>query len=87
MATSWTNMAFLRSISMGSIRAWLPSRKSTLHQRGARVRRLLGHVRSGRSTGTVGWYLANAMGLGCWVLRAMFILSLRPLCEKQKTPA
>ena len=42
----------LRSESMGLTSAWLPSRRSTEHQRGARVRRLPGHVRSGKSNGT-----------------------------------
>src|SRR5690625_7095543 len=48
--TSSSNISSLRSTSIGSIRAWLPSRRSTAHQRGACVIRLVGHVRSGSST-------------------------------------
>lgn len=43
-------MRSLRSASIGSMRAWLPSRRSTAHQRGALVMTLSGQVRSGRST-------------------------------------
>ena len=35
--TSTSNMRRLRSGSMGSMRAWLPSRRSTEHHRGATV--------------------------------------------------
>ena len=41
---------------MGTASAWLPSRKSTLHQMGARVRTRLGHCRSGKLTGGNGRY-------------------------------
>ena len=44
-------MRRLRAGSIGSIRAWLPSRRSTLHQRGARVITRDGHVRSGSGIG------------------------------------
>src|ERR1044071_2815238 len=37
---------------MGSIRAWLPSRRSTAHHSGALVIRFSGQVRSGRDTGS-----------------------------------
>ena len=47
-------MRRLRAGSMGSIRAWLPSRRSTLHQRGARVITFDGHVRSGSGIGVNG---------------------------------
>src|SRR5687768_17473284 len=40
---------------MGSIRAWLPSRRSTAHQRGALVMTLSGQVRSGSSTLIRSW--------------------------------
>ena len=50
--------------SMGSIRAWLPSRRSTLAQRGARVNWRSGQVRSGRTRGTCERYLSNGMGDG-----------------------
>jgi hypothetical protein len=35
--TSRSTLRRFREGSIGSIRAWLPSRRSTLHQRGARV--------------------------------------------------
>ncbi len=65
MATSASNMRRLRSGSIGSIRAWLPSRRSTEHHRGALVSLLSGHVRSGSSSGTNGWYLSNGIVFGC----------------------
>ncbi len=45
-------MRRLRAGLMGSIRAWLPSRRSTAHHSGALVIRLSGQVRSGRDTGS-----------------------------------
>ena len=51
MRTSRSNMRRLRSGSIGSISAWLPSRRSTLHHRGARVITRRGHVRSGSGIG------------------------------------
>ena len=71
---------------MGSTRAWLPSRRSTLHQRGARVRRASGHVRSGNSTGIVGRYFEKGMGLGDWGATTIFILSSHHFWNK-KPPA
>src|SRR5580765_4552252 len=44
---------------MGMARAWLPSRRSTLHQMGARVRTRLGHCRSGNRTGGNGRYFSD----------------------------
>ena len=44
-------MARLRAAFIGSIRAWLPSRRSVDSQRGAVVMVRVGHCRSGRSTG------------------------------------
>ncbi len=41
----------LRAGLIGSISAWLPSRRSVDSQRGAVVMDLPGQVRSGRSTG------------------------------------
>ena len=35
IVTNWSNIRRLRTGSMGSIRAWLPSRRSTEHQIGA----------------------------------------------------
>ena len=43
-------MAFLRAAFIGSMSAWLPSRRSVDSQRGAAVMVRLGHCRSGRST-------------------------------------
>src|SRR3954470_20086542 len=73
MATRVLNILSLRLGSMGSMRAWLPSRRSTAHHMGAWSWRLSGQVRSRRSSGTYGWYLSNAMvfgvagcgGIGC----------------------
>ena len=48
ISTSASNICFLRGTSIGSISAWLPSRRSTEHQRGASVMALLGQVRSVR---------------------------------------
>lgn len=56
MRTSRSNMTRLRSGLIGSMRAWLPSRRSTAHQRGACVMRFVGHVRSGSSTRSCSWY-------------------------------
>ena len=59
-------MARLRAGDIGSISAWLPSRRSVDSQRGAFVMTLPGHVRSGRSTGLNGAYRWHGMPLGCW---------------------
>src|ERR1700681_833249 len=64
MSTSVSNILSLRAGSSGSTRAWLPSRRSTLHQRGAVVIRADGHVRSSRSVGRNGWYLSNGILVG-----------------------
>ena len=45
-------MRALRSGLIGSMSAWLPSRRSTAHHSGARSMALPGHVRSLRSTGS-----------------------------------
>src|ERR1700754_1896607 len=69
MATSSMNMRRLRSGDIGSINAWLPSRRSTAHQRGAVSMRRVGQVRSGRSTPNCSWYDAyrwNGMRLARW---------------------
>src|SRR5690348_15092539 len=69
MRTSRSNIRFLRSEFMGSMRAWLPSRRSTAHQRGALSIRLVGHVRSGKSTAICSWndtYLPNGIPDGVW---------------------
>ena len=49
--TSSSNILCLRAGLIGSISAWLPSRRSVDSQRGALVMVLAGQVRSGRSTG------------------------------------
>ena len=51
IATSSPNMRRLRSTDIGSISAWLPSRRSTAHQRGAFSTCRVGHWRSGSSIG------------------------------------
>ena len=48
-------MRILRSASIGSMRAWLPSRRSTAHQRGAWVITWSGQVRSGTWTSSCSW--------------------------------
>jgi prepilin-type processing-associated H-X9-DG protein len=63
-------MMRLRSGLIGSMSAWLPSRRSTAHQRGASVMRFDGHVRSGSSTRICSWngrYLCTGMADGFWV--------------------
>src|SRR5262245_48475031 len=61
------NIRVLRSESIGSIRAWLPSRKSTAHQIGGLVMTALGHRRSLRSMGLKGTYFSPAVGImGFW---------------------
>ena len=81
MLTSRSKMARLAWGPMGSMRDWLPSRRSVLSQRGAAVMRLSGQVRSGRSMETTsrnGRYLANGIPEGCWgagrALRIGFLL-------------
>ena len=53
--TSRSNILRLRAGVIGSIRAWLPSRRSVDSHRGALVIRWSGHVRSGRLIGWKGW--------------------------------
>ena len=48
--TSRSNIRRLRSGVIGSMSAWLPSRRSVLSQRGAFVSRWSGHVRSRMSS-------------------------------------
>ena len=62
-------MRSLRSEFIGSMRAWLPSRRSTAHQRGALSMRFVGHVRSGSSKGICSWngtYFWNGIPDVCW---------------------
>ena len=60
-SSSRSNMRSFSCTFIGSIRAWLPSRRSTLHQRGARSKVRPGHCRSGRSMGANGRYLWNGI--------------------------
>ncbi|MNT51734.1 hypothetical protein D3C72_1887170 [compost metagenome] len=59
--TSCSKKRSLRAGFIGSIRAWLPSRRSVLIQRGARVMVRAGQVRSGMSTVAAGWYLVAGL--------------------------
>src|SRR3954454_4876826 len=70
MRTSSSNMRRLRSGVIGSIRAWLPSRRSTAHQRAATVVVFSGQVRWGSGTGAKGAYLPIGMADGRCGLRA-----------------
>ncbi len=84
ICTSVWNMRSLRAGSIGSMSAWLPSRRSTAHHRGAAVSLRSGQVRSGSSSGTNGWYFSNGIffgvtgcgGMGCslrvWVGGGVF---------------
>src|SRR5215467_7798662 len=84
MATSVSNMRRFRSGSIGSMRAWLPSRRSTEHQRGALTSFLSGQVRSGSSSGMKGRYLAKAIFLGVTVAGGSASARLRsPLHKKE----
>src|SRR5918997_2115716 len=65
MATSRSNILCLRAGVMGSISAWLPSRRSVDSQRGACVIRFAGQVRSGRLIGGNARYRLKGIGLGC----------------------
>src|SRR5215469_6651442 len=55
--TSMSNRRRFFSAPIGSISAWLPSRKSTLHQVGALSMTRDGHCRSGKFMGAKGRYL------------------------------
>src|ERR1700756_122449 len=52
MRTSRSNMRRLRAGLIGSISAWLPSRRSTAHHSGARVMTRSGQVRSATRMGS-----------------------------------
>ena len=69
MSQSSLNIRVLRSESIGSMSAWLPSRRSTAHQIGGLVITALGHLRSGRGTALKGTYFSAAFGIiGFWGL-------------------
>src|ERR1700733_5296777 len=55
LTSLWNNSNFCETF-IGTASAWLPSRKSTLHHRGACVRTRPGHWRSGNATGGNGRY-------------------------------
>src|ERR671928_589887 len=76
MRTSSSNIRRLRSGVIGSISAWLPSRRSTAHQRGATLVVLSGQVRSGSGTGVNGAYLPIGIGDGRCGLRTCGWFSL-----------
>ena len=61
----WKYSSFSSTL-IGCASAWLPSRRSTLHQTGAEVRARFGHWRSGRSTCGKGRYLVTG---GCCMER------------------
>ena len=54
----WNNSSFCPTF-MGTASAWLPSRRSTLHQMGGWVRTRLGQRRSGRVTGGNALYFVD----------------------------
>src|SRR5215211_5416647 len=67
-------MRRLRAGLIGSIRAWLPSRRSTAHHIGARVTTRSGQVRSGSRIGSTssanGRYRRTAIEVPRWVFHA-----------------
>ena len=64
--TSRSKNSIFSSTLIGWASAWLPSRRSTLHQTGARVSVLPGHWRSGRFTGGKGGYFETGSGCMEW---------------------
>src|SRR4051794_9835554 len=79
MRTSRSNIVILRVGDIGSMSAWLPSRRSVDSQRGASVMTACGQVRSGRSIGGEARYRWNGIGGGAWWLavRLLVMVSLR----------
>jgi hypothetical protein len=59
MRTSISKYSSFSSTLIGWARAWLPSRRSTLHQMGGRVSVRLGHWRLGKATGGKGRYFVT----------------------------
>lgn len=57
----------LKQRTIGHARAWFPSRRSVANQRGLFVRRLEGHVLSGRSGGMKASYLSEGLRSLCKV--------------------
>src|SRR6266436_4862539 len=66
ICTRVSNIFSCRAGSIGSMRAWLPSRRSTEHQRGARSIWRLGHSRSASRSpsGRKGTYLSKGIFFG-----------------------
>src|SRR4051794_19960734 len=79
MRTSRSNIVILRVGDIGSMSAWLPSRRSVDSQRGASVITACGHVRSGRSIGGKARDRWNGIGEGAWwfAVRLLVMVSLR----------
>ena len=76
----WKSSSFWLTF-MGTASAWLPSRRSTLHQMGAAVSTRLGHWRFSRSTGGDGRYFEDgffnmAFGLSVWRRPSVGVSSL-----------
>src|ERR1044071_61122 len=59
LTSVWKSSSFWLTF-IGTANAWLPSRRSTLHQIGAFVSVRLGHCRSGKCTGGNGRYFIDA---------------------------
>ncbi|CAD5999748.1 protein of unknown function [Agreia sp. COWG] len=82
MRTSRSNMMRFRSGLIGSIRAWLPSLRSTAHQRGASVIFLAGQLRSGSSTAICSWngrYLWIGIADAVWLFFTIYSSSFLAL--------
>ena len=73
-STSSRNISSFSSRFIGWMRAWLPSRRSTLHHTGARSMTRSGQVRSFRRTGGYGRYFFSF---------SLFITSLRQKGQKK----
>src|SRR3954454_16240827 len=86
ICTSVANMRRFRSMSIGSIRAWLPSRRSTAHHLGARRIVADGQVRSASGTGSYGRYTSNGIFFGCTGWGGIGAVLGRVESGKQKTP-
>src|SRR5438552_9219144 len=72
LTSVWNNSSFWLTF-IGTASAWLPSRRSTLHHKGARVSVRLGHWRSSSGTGENGRYLAD----GFLSMALLFVSAVR----------
>jgi hypothetical protein len=77
-------MMRLRSGLIGSMRAWLPSRRSTAHHRGAAVMCLSGQVRSGSSTVNASWY-GRYLWIGIAEAVCVFFMSLCSFAQSDRS--